>query len=82
MKAQGQLLRFVRREDGTIEVDPRRRLPGRGAYLCRSTACLEEALKRKRFAYAFRGGVTLPAEGIAAVRRLIAIDEASGDHAR
>ena len=74
-------MRFVRREDGTIEVDPRRRLPGRGAYLCRREVCLEEALKRGRFAHAFRGGATLPAEAMAAVRRLIATDKASRDDA-
>lgn len=31
---------------GTVTVDPLARTPGRGAYLCPSRACLEQALRR------------------------------------
>ncbi|HEY6742099.1 MAG TPA: YlxR family protein [Lapillicoccus sp.] len=34
--------------------DPRHRLPGRGAWLHPSTACLEQAVRRKAFTRALR----------------------------
>lgn len=71
VKERGQLLRLVRQPDGTIEVDPQGRLPGRGAYLCWSEACLGATLKRGRLAHAFRGGAVFPAERVLALRRMI-----------
>ncbi len=71
VKDRDQLLRLVRRPDGTIEVDPQGRLPGRGAYLCWSEACLEATLKRGRLAHAFRGAAVFPAERVLAARRMI-----------
>ena len=38
------LVRIVRVADGDVTVDERGRLPGRGAYLCRSWECGERAL--------------------------------------
>jgi uncharacterized protein len=52
---QSRLLRFVRSPDGEILVDLNGRLPGRGAYLCNSRSCIEEALRRKQFDRSFRG---------------------------
>jgi predicted RNA-binding protein YlxR (DUF448 family)/ribosomal protein L30E len=49
-----QLLRFVRSPDGDILADLRGRLPGRGAYLCNSRACIETAVGRKQFDRTFR----------------------------
>jgi predicted RNA-binding protein YlxR (DUF448 family) len=37
---QGQLLRLAL-EQGRLRPDPRRRLPGRGAYLCPTKTCLQ-----------------------------------------
>lgn len=82
MKERGQLIRLVRGEDGTVLVDRRGRLPGRGAYLCPSEACLETALKRGRLAHAFRGRAVLPAEGVAMVRGLISSHTAGAATAR
>ncbi len=45
MRAKKDLLRVVRTADGTLAFDPTGKLNGRGAYLCRSEACLERALK-------------------------------------
>lgn len=45
--AKSMLVRVVRKPDGTVTVDATGKLSGRGAYLCRSQQCLEEALKRK-----------------------------------
>ncbi len=49
---QHELVRFVVTADG--EVREGRTLPGRGAWLCRSPACLALAIRRRAFARAFR----------------------------
>jgi predicted RNA-binding protein YlxR (DUF448 family) len=46
------LHRFVLDGD-TVVADPEQRLPGRGAYVC-SAACLEQAIRRRAFARAYR----------------------------
>ncbi|GMA96600.1 hypothetical protein GCM10025881_34240 [Pseudolysinimonas kribbensis] len=46
-------MRVVAR-DGRVAVDAAARLPGRGAWLHRSQACVETALKRKAFGRALR----------------------------
>jgi uncharacterized protein len=53
-KAQSELTRVVVGPDGGLVVDRKRRLPGRGAYLC-GAGCLTAAVKRKAFGRAFRG---------------------------
>ena len=54
---QSSLLRLVRGEAG-VTIDPRRRLPGRGAYICAAGDCLNRlAAKRgteRRLAHALR----------------------------
>ncbi|MEJ8279121.1 YlxR family protein [Pseudonocardia spirodelae] len=47
------LLRVVA-ENGRLVPDPRRRLPGRGAWLHPSTGCLDRAERRSAFARALR----------------------------
>jgi hypothetical protein len=71
---QARLLRFVRTAEGLVEPDPRRRRGGRGAYLCRSERCLGEALRRGRWAHAFRGPAALRPETVEQVRALIAAE--------
>ena len=39
---------------GELVPDPRRRLPGRGAWLHPSTTCFEQAVRRKAFTRALR----------------------------
>ncbi|WP_088414122.1 YlxR family protein [Mycobacteroides saopaulense] len=48
------LLRVVAADDGHVVVDLRHRLPGRGAWLHRSTQCYQLAVKRRAFARALR----------------------------
>ncbi|MCL4543633.1 MAG: YlxR family protein [Chloroflexi bacterium] len=43
-QAKRDLIRIVRSPSGTISVDPRGKLPGRGAYLCENRGCWEAAL--------------------------------------
>ena len=53
---QRELIRIVRSPEGKVDVDQgRKKLPGRGAYLCHSTECWEKALKKDRLSYALKG---------------------------
>lgn len=61
-REQGELLRLTRRPDGTVAVSNG---PGRGAYVCRRTSCVEEA--PKRLPRALR--VTLGPDDLARLRR-------------
>ncbi len=47
MKPKPELVRVVRSPEGTVSVDLRGKAPGRGAYVCRSAACLKKALRSK-----------------------------------
>jgi len=62
--AKSDLLRVVAAE-GEIVPDVTLRLPGRGAYLHRSLACLERAERRKAFPRALRQAAALPAGKVA-----------------
>jgi predicted RNA-binding protein YlxR (DUF448 family) len=37
-------MRIVRAPDGVVSIDETGRAPGRGAYVCRETACLDRAI--------------------------------------
>lgn len=52
---KAHLIRFVFGPDGSLLVDYRQKLPGRGAYTCFSRECLHNAVKRKAFQRSFRG---------------------------
>lgn len=43
------LLRIVKDKDGEISLDLTGKKNGRGAYICKSSACFEAARKRKAF---------------------------------
>lgn len=68
---QENLVRYVATPSGTVTVDYRRRLPGRGAYTCVSRACLLEAVKRRQFPRALHND-TLRVDGPALVEELLA----------
>ncbi len=57
MRPKRDLLRVVRGQDGSIVIDPTGRLPGRGAYLCRDTACWELAARKRSLDHAFKAPV-------------------------
>lgn len=60
-----ELVRFVRRPDGSLAIG--RREPGRGAWLCAgSESCFESAQRRRAFARALRAEV--PAQELAWLR--------------
>ena len=59
---QARLLRVV--ADGTtVVVDPRRRAPGRGAYVHPDPACVALAVKKRAFSRALRATVETGAAG-------------------
>ena len=45
-KPKRSLVRIVRTPEGRVVLDERGKAQGRGAYLCRKTACWEKALNR------------------------------------
>ncbi|MCH5303525.1 MAG: YlxR family protein [Ruminococcus sp.] len=64
MKPKRELVRVVKAPDeknengeitakGGVSLDLVGKKPGRGAYVCKSTQCLEKAIKAKRFERAF-----------------------------
>ena len=48
MKPKAELIRFVRAPDGSGPRSPVGKKPGRGAYVCRSAACLGRAIKQRQ----------------------------------
>lgn len=61
-----ELIRVVRTPEGTLEIDPKGKMPGRGAYVCRKQQCCEAALQPGRLSQAFKSQVS--AQEAAAVR--------------
>ena len=52
--AKRAFVRVVRTAQGTVEVDLTGKRAGRGAYVCASWSCWQEALKKDRLARALR----------------------------
>ena len=57
MKEKKSLLRVLKTPEGQILIDATGRKNGRGAYLCKSPACLEKAVKSKGLDRAFQMAV-------------------------
>lgn len=53
-----ELVRVVRRVDGSLAVDRRGKVSGRGAYLCPTRSCVEQALKTRRLERALEAPLT------------------------
>ena len=60
MKPKNELIRVVKDPEGNISLDSTGKKNGRGAYICRSKACLEKAIKSKRIERSF--SVAIPPE--------------------
>jgi predicted RNA-binding protein YlxR (DUF448 family) len=48
MKAKKELIRIVKNKEGEVSMDLIGKKPGRGAYICKKTDCLDKAIKSKR----------------------------------
>ena len=53
MKAKKELIRVVRSPEGTVSLDFKGKLPGRGAYVCPQAGCLSKARKSRALERAF-----------------------------
>jgi predicted RNA-binding protein YlxR (DUF448 family) len=54
VRPKRDLLRIVRRPDGSVAIDDSGRLAGRGAYVCRDQACRDLAMTKGALARALR----------------------------
>lgn len=52
-KPKKELIRIVKNQEGEIKLDKTGKLPGRGAYICDSSECLERAVRSKKLEKAF-----------------------------
>lgn len=52
-----ELLRVVKTSSGEVVIDPTGKMPGRGAYVCRSVDCVAAAVKKKALERALRTAV-------------------------
>ncbi|MGI6264308.1 MAG: RNase P modulator RnpM [Acutalibacteraceae bacterium] len=60
MKPKRELVRVVKSPQGEIALDLSGKMPGRGAYVCLSLACLQAARKARRLEKGF--GCAIPDE--------------------
>ena len=51
-KEKDKLLRFTKTEEG-IFLDPEKKMNGRGAYVCRESACIDLLFKKRGFEKSF-----------------------------
>ncbi len=69
MKEKDELIRVVKTPDGEVKIDETGKLNGRGAYLCKSNVCIENAKKRKAIDRAL--GVAVPEQLFENLRGMI-----------
>jgi uncharacterized protein len=66
-----ELIRIVRTPEGTIEVDPKGKRSGRGAYLCADRPCWDAALLHRKLGQALKCQVS--AEDVAELTAVAAL---------
>jgi len=54
MKPKSELVRVVKSPEGEVSLDKKGKKPGRGAYVCPDTECLNRAVKRGALSRAFK----------------------------
>jgi predicted RNA-binding protein YlxR (DUF448 family) len=54
VRPKRELVRIVRTPEGNIQIDERGKLSGRGAYVCRTRLCWEQALDGNRLDHALK----------------------------
>ena len=47
MHEKRELIRIVKSAEGMVSIDMREKAPGRGAYICKKSDCLERAMKSR-----------------------------------
>ena len=66
-KAKNEMLRIVRTGDGNVLIDLKGKVSGRGAYICKTKACFEKALKSKALDRSL--GVSIPSDVIDSIKQ-------------
>lgn len=64
MKPKKELIRIVKGKESDVSVDFTGKKAGRGAYICKSTACLEKARKGRRLEKAFETQISEEVYGV------------------
>ena len=77
MKPKKELVRVVKSPEGELSLDLTGKKPGRGAYVCRSLACLQAARKARRLEKAF--SCQIPAEVYDHMEEELAASEGKGE---
>lgn len=57
MKPKKELVRVVKNKEGQISIDLKGKAPGRGAYICKCTKCLDMAVKAKKLERTFETAI-------------------------
>ena len=70
-RPKNELVRVLRTPEGEIGVDRTGKKSGRGAYLCRSTACFAKAIKARRLQTALE--CEIPDNIIAAIEKELTV---------
>lgn len=58
MNPKRELIRIVKNKENEISVDFTGKKPGRGAYICKSTACFDKARKGRKIEKAFESSIS------------------------
>lgn len=53
-KSKEELIRIVRTQEGLVRVDPFKKLPGRGAYICSNIECIDRLKREDSLNYALK----------------------------
>ena len=53
MREKNEFIRITKSKDGVISLDPTGKMPGRGAYICKSQDCFAKAKKSRALERAF-----------------------------
>ena len=56
-RTKWEMVRVVRTPQGGVEIDPRGKEAGRGAYICRRQECWEIGLTRRRLQHALKSDI-------------------------
>lgn len=57
MKSKRELIRIVHNDEGDFFLDPTGKKQGRGAYICKTSECLDKAMKNKGLERSFKSPV-------------------------
>ena len=57
MQPKGSLIKVVKSPLGTVAIDDTYKLPGRGAYICKESQCIEKAIKKRLLNKSFSANI-------------------------